>query len=292
LPKSEHKKTSRSNQPKPAVVLDQPGVSIPPDASELFFSWWPSSSFPMPWWAELQETFAELFKRAHRLLTLNGFLVVADPYNESGDGRIWRLTCKSAHKLPKGAVAADLARDCLGSGHVEVQAVKIKGSMLHVYLCPPATMEDRLRDAWRLAKNSLSLAKSLPSAEHGHQRGERCGTARSSNHRDLGSEAHVELGRWADERLREARRFTRLVRGGRPPESLRVEFPALFADVIDRLQKPTQDRLFESAQRQLMTNPDLMDFIADVKQLKGPTLSGYRKTYRREAKTAEPTANN
>jgi hypothetical protein len=62
-------------------------------------------------------------------------------------------------------VAADLARDCLGSGHVEVQAVKIKGSMLHVYLCPPATMEDRLRDAWRLAKNSPSLDKSISSAE-------------------------------------------------------------------------------------------------------------------------------
>jgi Cro/C1-type HTH DNA-binding domain len=109
----------------------------------------------MPWWPELQETFADLFKRAHRLLTINGFLVVADPYNECGDGRTWRLTGKPTSLLQKSVVPVDFARQCLESQHVRVQAVEQTDGVLHVYLYPPATMEDCLREGWQRAKESV-----------------------------------------------------------------------------------------------------------------------------------------
>jgi hypothetical protein len=97
---------------------------------------------------------------------------------------------------------------------------------------------------------------------------------------------HVELGSWAEARLEEARRFVRLVRGGKPPESLRPQFSALFTEVIDRLSTLKRDRFFEEAQRRRMTVPDLMGWIADVKELRGTTLADYRKEYRRETGTA------
>jgi hypothetical protein len=93
----------------------------------------------------------------------------------------------------------------------------------------------------------------------------------------------IEIGKWADARLEEGRRFARLVRCGRPPEGLRAEFPTLFAEVIDRLPAVSRDHLFEDVQRRFMTGPDLMHWIADVKQLRKLTLAGYRKEYRRES---------
>jgi hypothetical protein len=98
----------------------------------------------------------------------------------------------------------------------------------------------------------------------------------------LSKEAHVELGRWAEERLKEALQFVRILRGGKSPESLRPQFVTLFSEVIDLLQRPRRERMFEEAKGKLMTVPDLMNLIAEVKHLSGTTLADYRKIYRRE----------
>jgi hypothetical protein len=103
---------------------------------------------------------------------------------------------------------------------------------------------------------------------------------------DFVDDAKLELGKWAENRLKEAQRFARLVRAGKPPESLRTEFSVLFTDVIDRLTKPGRESLFENAQRLLMKIPDLMEYIADVKGMKGPTLGDYRSDFRRSMKNA------
>lgn len=154
--KSEHENAPRSIGPK-TVVPDQQRIPSPPDTSELLFDWWPSSSFPTPWWPKFQETFADLFKRAHRILTTNGFLVVDDPYNESGDGKSWRLICKTTSKFPPRIGAADFARQCLELEHIKVQAVEPKEGALYIYLYPPTTMEDRLGEAWKQAKASVAI---------------------------------------------------------------------------------------------------------------------------------------
>jgi hypothetical protein len=98
--------------------------------------------------------------------------------------------------------------------------------------------------------------------------------------------AHVELGGWAEQRLEEMRNFVSILRGGKSPESLRPQFVTLFAEVIDLLQKPRRERLFEEARRRHMRVPDLMSWIADVKELSATTLADYRKTYRHEMGTA------
>jgi hypothetical protein len=98
--------------------------------------------------------------------------------------------------------------------------------------------------------------------------------------------ARVDLGEWAEERLREGLAFVRLVRAGKQPERLRTEFPVLFTEVIDKLQKRKQDLLFAEAQQLPMKVSDLMERIADVKGLSAATLIDYRKEYRCETGTA------
>lgn len=88
---------------------------------------------------------------------MNGFLVVDDPYNETRDGRIWRLRCKPTSKLLKGTMPAELLRQCLEKEGVQVQAIEAKGGALHVYLNPPATLEDYLSQAWIRAKESVPV---------------------------------------------------------------------------------------------------------------------------------------
>jgi hypothetical protein len=89
------------------------------EASELFFAWWPSSSFPSPGWPVV----VQKFRDAHRILTTKGFLIVADPENALGDGKSWVLQCKPTARLPKGADPADLATQCLESEGVETDSV-------------------------------------------------------------------------------------------------------------------------------------------------------------------------
>ena len=99
------------------------------------------------------------------------------------------------------------------------------------------------------------------------------------------NEARLKLGKWAEERLAELRKFTRLLRGGTSPESLHTQFPALFTDVIERLQKPKRESWFEQAQGRLMNVPEMLDWIGDVKGLSGTTLGDYRKEYRKQVGT-------
>jgi hypothetical protein len=106
----------------------------PAKASELLFAWWPSSSFPSPGWLDVEQR----FKCAHRVLTTNGFVIVADPENVTGDGKSWVLECKLTAKLPKDAELADLARQCLESEGVKVDGVvQFDDRTLHVALSPP-----------------------------------------------------------------------------------------------------------------------------------------------------------
>jgi hypothetical protein len=93
------------------------------EARELFFAWWPSSSFLSPGWPEV----VEQYKRAHRILTTTGFLVIADPGNDCGDGKAWVLRCKPTDKLAKDADPADLSRRCLESEGVTLDGVLWQG---------------------------------------------------------------------------------------------------------------------------------------------------------------------
>jgi hypothetical protein len=114
----------------------QPEEASASEASKLFFAWWPSSSFPSPGWPDVVQN----FKCAHRILTTNGFLIVADPENLTGDGKSWVLECKPTAKLPKDADPADLARQCLESEGVkadEVVQLDEADRTLHVSLSPP-----------------------------------------------------------------------------------------------------------------------------------------------------------
>jgi hypothetical protein len=113
-----------------------------------------------------------------------------------------------------------------------------------------------------------------------------CLTTRKSNDNlqppeaAIAVDAQIELGKWAEHRLEDAKKVVSLVRGGNSPDGLRTQFPTLFTEVFDQLQEPRRKRLFEDAQRQLMSVPHLMSWIADVKQITGSTLSSYRKKYR------------
>lgn len=93
-------------------------------------------------------------------------------------------------------------------------------------------------------------------------------------------EFSVGIGGWAEERLKEAQSFARLVRSGKPPNSLRDRFSVLFSEVIDKLTEASRKSLFEACQRKGMTVPELMSYIADVKQLEASTLLDYRKKFR------------
>jgi hypothetical protein len=127
-------------------VLLQPEMASAAEAAELFFDWWPSSSFPSPGWPEV----VQQYKRAHRILTTAGFLVVADPRNDCGDGRTWVLRCKPTDKLPKDADPTNLSRQCLESDGMTLDGVLWQGEMLSVVLSPPAKPVDQLqlRPAW------------------------------------------------------------------------------------------------------------------------------------------------
>jgi hypothetical protein len=128
---------ARPQRPKPTEVTpEQPEVASASEASELFFAWWPSSYFPNPGWPDVEQN----LKCAHRILTTNGFLIVADPENVAGDGKSWVLECKPSIKLPKDADPADLARQCLESEGLRVDAVvqlDESDRTLHVALSPP-----------------------------------------------------------------------------------------------------------------------------------------------------------
>jgi hypothetical protein len=100
------------------------------------------------------------------------------------------------------------------------------------------------------------------------------------------NEASLELGKWADARLAELRTFTRLLRAGRSPESLRTQFSALFTEVIDRLPKVSRESLFEQSLGRLMHVPEMLAKIGDVKELSGAALDDYRKKYRTAARHA------
>jgi hypothetical protein len=99
----------------------------------------------------------------------------------------------------------------------------------------------------------------------------------------------IELGKWADERLREARNFNRLVHSGEPPQSLREKYPCLFSEVFDKLTVPRRTSFFEDAQRRKLTATDLRDVIADVKGLSGYTLKDYVTRYNRSRKQTSRT---
>ncbi len=78
-----------------------------------------------------------------------GFRVLADPFNDLGDGKTWVLECEPTDNLPKDADPVDLARQCLESKGIatETEGVRLKGQMLYVALSPPAqrTTQDQVQ---------------------------------------------------------------------------------------------------------------------------------------------------
>jgi hypothetical protein len=94
---------------------------------------WPSRSFGQVFPGVLEQ-----LKRGHRMLTQRGFLIVADPLNDLGDGKTWVLECECTDKLAKDADPVDLARQCLESDDMATDGVSLKGRTLYVALSPPA----------------------------------------------------------------------------------------------------------------------------------------------------------
>jgi hypothetical protein len=90
----------------------------------------------------------------------------------------------------------------------------------------------------------------------------------------------LEMGRWADELLPEIKRFSRGLWAGDKLETLRPEFEPLFTEVFDKLSEKRRERIFEDATGRKLTNVDLAEILAEVKQIKGPTLLDHRKDYR------------
>jgi hypothetical protein len=155
-----------------------------------------------------------------------------------------------------------------------------------------AAFEETQRDLSRLRTEldvKLENAKQARAAEKAQPTLETTVDAQNGDEaRQSQSQRQVDLGGWAEQRLEEMRKFANMLRGGKSPESLRPQFPGLFSEVIDRLTTPRQNSLFREAQGRMLRVDELMDWIADVKNLKGSTLGDYRKAYRRETcKTRE-----
>jgi hypothetical protein len=124
-------------------------------------------------------------KRAHQILTKRGFLILADPSNDLGDGKTWVLECERTDKLPKDADLADLARQCLQSNGMGIDGVFPKGRILYVTLSPPAQRttqaspeSDRQRLRFERLRETYGVNLSqLP--QEGEQRGQRDREARA-----------------------------------------------------------------------------------------------------------------
>jgi hypothetical protein len=153
-------------EPKPTEVAPaQPEEANVSEALELFFAWWPSSSFPSPGLPDVVQN----FKSAHRILTANGFLIVADPENVTGDGKSWVLECKPTSKLPKDAAPAHLARQYLALEGVKTdEIVLLDESDRTLLVClspPPQPVTSVERQEESLTKRRTKLLQKLYGAD-------------------------------------------------------------------------------------------------------------------------------
>jgi|HubBroStandDraft_6_1064221.scaffolds.fasta_scaffold106653_2 hypothetical protein len=89
------------------------------------------------------------------------------------------------------------------------------------------------------------------------------------------------LGQWAEDMLEEGKLVAGALRGGKRPDELRSQFPRFFVEVLDRLYEAKRNVFIEQAQRLRLTVPMLMEWIGDVKGLKGPSMYDLRQKYRR-----------
>jgi hypothetical protein len=81
----------------------------------------------------------------------------------------------------------------------------------------------------------------------------------------------LELGRWANERLEEAKKFAALVRGGKAPDMLKTTFPALFAQVFDQMEALSREKLFNACARRGVSVSECFAALGEVKGLSGHT---------------------
>ena len=82
--------------------------------------------WPSPLFGPVLPGVLEQLKRARRILTTKGFLVVGDPLNPLGDGRSWVLRFEPTEKLPTGADFAELADQYLQSQGITVAAKPVQ----------------------------------------------------------------------------------------------------------------------------------------------------------------------
>ena len=82
--------------------------------------------WPSPLFGPILPGVLEQLKRARRILTTKGFLVVGDPLNPLGDGRSWVLRFEPTEKLPTGADFAELADQYLQSQGITVAAKPVQ----------------------------------------------------------------------------------------------------------------------------------------------------------------------
>ena len=90
----------------------------------------------------------------------------------------------------------------------------------------------------------------------------------------------LSLGRWADELLPQGALVAKQIRSNVPEDQLRSRFPAFFKQVLDELYSEKKQHFFRDARGRKLNNPELLQIMAEVKGITGPTLSSYRKKYR------------
>lgn len=96
-----------------------------------------------------------------------------------------------------------------------------------------------------------------------------------------------QLGAWANKRLMEAREIASRLRGGATEAEACEPNPDFFKEVLEKLTAQRRASFFADAKRKI-NDLGLMEYIADVKELKASTMSDYRKYFLKHSRT-QPT---
>jgi hypothetical protein len=95
------------------------------------------------------------------------------------------------------------------------------------------------------------------------------------------------LGKWAEERLREAIQVNRFIYSGQEVEALRrderIGKLKVWEDLFDVLTATRRKNLLSAMKRQRLKVDDLLEYLGDAKGIRGETMNRHRKKYRKFA---------
>ena len=90
----------------------------------------------------------------------------------------------------------------------------------------------------------------------------------------------LELGKWIDKQLEAGALVAKLVRAGTSREAARNQFLQFFEEVIDVLGEHKRQQFFTEAKGKMMSQLNLVEYIGEVKGLKGSYALKLRTQYR------------